>query len=61
MNDDDIKKLGQELAQGIKTQSDCKQVLGKLLMSFWWSPKEPLQFLGYSGPPNSSASSIASS
>ena len=40
MNDDDIKKLGQELAQGIKTQADCEQVLGKLLTSFRRSPKE---------------------
>ena len=35
MNDDDVKRLGQELAEGVKTQADCKKVLGKLLKSFY--------------------------
>ena len=35
MNDSDVKRIGQKLAEGIKTQGDCKKMLGKPLKSFY--------------------------
>ena len=35
MNDSDVKRIGQKLAEGIKTQGDCEKMLGKLLKSFY--------------------------
>ena len=34
MNDSDVKRIGRELAEGVKAQGDCEKMLGKPLKSF---------------------------